>query len=76
MSDELLHVVGVQKTVYGGQKYYRAIIGSLSRWWVNDRILHRKCRTWTEAYEYGYEVLARLHSENAAPRAKKLARFS
>ena len=79
MSDELLRVIGVQKTNEQGSKYYQAIIGRLGfrKPW-GHRILHRKCRTWTEADQYGRTILARLdlRSKVIHSRMKKAARFS
>ncbi len=79
MAEELLRVIGVQKTNERGEKYYQAIIGRLGfRQPWNHRLLHRKCRTWTQAHQYGIKALARLEARMKAihRRSKKSARFS
>jgi hypothetical protein len=75
---ELIRLIGAQKTVEHGDKFYQAIVGVGYPIIGNRRILCRKWRTKSEALKYMIDFFCewiRLHPE-VKPRAKKVARFS
>ncbi len=78
MSDELWQIAGAQKIIERGKKYYQVIIARFVFWSWEHRILCKKCRTMTQAKEYGRRVIDRLSRMSMAeqPRAKKGTRFS
>jgi hypothetical protein len=76
--NELIRLIGSQKTIEHGDKYYQAIVGVGYPIIGNRRILRRKCETKSAALKYMvafFSTWARLHPE-VKPRTKKGRRFS
>jgi len=76
--NELIRLIGTQKTVEHGNKYYQAIVGVGYPIIGNHRILHRKWRTKSAAMKYMIDFFStwtKLHKE-VKSRTKKGRRFS